>query len=296
MKHPFEDYLFDFYEYLLLEPLSIIYTARKETKVEDFQNFSNLIIDKFAIHSASFFHLSKGIIELKQSTETVRISGYDLFSVNTVFRTMIENYATFNHLFVEPRSVEEQKFRFLLWKIDGLFEKQKFEIMETDFLQAKSIIDSDKKILDLAIRDFENCELYSQLSKDQIKKIYKPETRKFSWRFLLDGDKIVPLKITELVKHTCRTRDFINNYRYTSIHTHTNYLALEHFEQTRGKPISEEYTNPNIKLAIYLTSMLISDICSIDSNAEKAFEKLPKVVQEYITKITTEIKNENANS
>lgn len=118
----------EFYEYLLLGPLTSVYSARKKTSLTGFLNYSNLIIDKFAIHSSSFYHLSNGIIEHNKSTESVKMRGYDMFSVNSLFRTMIENYITFNHLFVEPKSVEEKEFRFLLWKIDGLVDKSKFSI------------------------------------------------------------------------------------------------------------------------------------------------------------------------
>lgn len=90
-------------------------------------NYSNLLIDKFAIHSSSFFHLSEGIIEHKGSTDKVKIKGYDLFTINSVFRVMMETYITFNHIFVEPMTDEEKKFRLYLWKIDGLFIKKEIQ-------------------------------------------------------------------------------------------------------------------------------------------------------------------------
>ena len=63
-----ESYLYnnslEFYEVLLLGPLSEVYTARKEnTQTNDWEDYSNLLIDKFAIHSSTFFHISAGIIE-----------------------------------------------------------------------------------------------------------------------------------------------------------------------------------------------------------------------------------------
>lgn len=90
------------YDYLLRETLLKVYTTKIQTEnVITWKDYSNLLIDKFAIHSASFFHLSSGIIEQKRSGEQVKMMGYDLFSVYTVFRAIMETYATFNHLFVE---------------------------------------------------------------------------------------------------------------------------------------------------------------------------------------------------
>lgn len=89
-----------------------------------------MLIDKFAIHSASFFHLSKGIIEHRKSGEQLKMSGYDIFTVNAIFRTIMETYATFQNNFIEPSSIEEKKNHFLLWKIDGLTEKSRFNVDE----------------------------------------------------------------------------------------------------------------------------------------------------------------------
>jgi hypothetical protein len=39
MKHPFEENIIDFYEYLLLGPLTIIYSAKKKTKTTELKEF-----------------------------------------------------------------------------------------------------------------------------------------------------------------------------------------------------------------------------------------------------------------
>ena len=106
----------EFYSVLLFGPLTEIYIARKETHLEEWMEYSNLLIDKFAIHSSTFFHLSSGIIEHKNSSETQRMNGYDLFTVNTTIRSIIETYLAFNHIFVESKTKQEKHFRFLLWK------------------------------------------------------------------------------------------------------------------------------------------------------------------------------------
>ena len=85
------------------------------------------------------------------------MSGYDIFTVNAIFRTIMETYATFHNIFVEPSNIEEKKFRFLLWKIDGLTEKSRFNIDEKDFSTAKSILENDKIVLNNTITEFESC-------------------------------------------------------------------------------------------------------------------------------------------
>lgn len=287
MEHPFEINLTEFYEYLLLEPFLTIYSAKQQTPINEITEFSNLLIDKFGIHSSTFFHLSNGIIELKKSNEKIKMKGYDLFTVNSTFRTMMESYATFNNIFVESKTREEEKFRFLLWKLDGLIDKEKFEIYETDFEEVKQILEQDRLILKETKEKLETCDFFQLLNINQVVKIYNPEKRRVNWRFIIDENKnITPLNITGLIKHTCKTRAFVNNYRYTSSHTHTNYLSIEHFRQTRGIPISTQYVNPLIRLAIHLTCLMIFDICKIDKNALLEYQKLPKAVTDYITGIS----------
>ncbi len=290
MKHPLEKDLLQTYELFLLSPMIWIYKARLKTKLEGFQNYSNLIIDKFAIHSASFFHLSKGIIETKQSTVENPQRAYDLFTVNAVFRTLMENYATFNHLFVEPKTLEEQEFRFLLWKIDGLVDKQKLDIGIDDFEGVGDILKKDVETLNETIKAFEDCAFFNTIPAKELEKIYKSDKRRYSWRFLISENKITPLKISDLIKHTCKTKAFMNMYRYTSIHTHTNYLALEHFKNTRSKPMPEDYTEPITKVAIYLTILMMVDICKIDKHAMAEFEQFPLPIRQYIQGIYDAIK------
>ena len=79
-----EEYPDHFYEGLLLGPLSSIYSARMQTEYSEWMNYANLLIDKFAIHSLSFFHLSQGIVERQSDNAVKKGKGYDLFSVNAL--------------------------------------------------------------------------------------------------------------------------------------------------------------------------------------------------------------------
>lgn len=267
----------ELYDYLLRGTLTDVYTELKKTSKEGWMGYSSLLIDKFAIHSSSFFHLSSGIIEHRKSGEQVRMNGYDLFTVNTTFRAIMETYATFNHLFVEPSSCEEKEFRFLLWKIDGLTEKSRFIINRDDFGEAKTIIENDKLTLNNTILEFESCKFYKSIDGNQLNKIYNPSKKHYRWRFLLSNEEITPLSITALINHVFNTRAFINTYKYTSIHTHSNYYAIEEFEKIRGKTLTKEYTDPLTRLAIITTAMLIDDICSMDDNAKLLVLPIPVI-------------------
>lgn len=292
-----ESYLYnnslEFYEVLLLGPLSEVYTARKEnTQTNDWEDYSNLLIDKFAIHSSTFFHISAGIIEHKKSGETKRMNGYDLFTVNTTIRAIIETYSVFNHIFVEPNTSDEKHFRFLLWKLDGLFQEKKYEIEMTDFEGVDRILKLRDDEIKTIITSINNSEFIKNITPNELAKIYDSEKKKANWKFLIESNKIKPLKIIELIKHCCKTRSFVNTYKHASVHTHSNFPAIEEFKNTRGKEISDEYTGPIVRLAIFLTCVMISDICIIDGNAKNKLDEFPDLMKNFIIGINNSIKSE----
>lgn len=271
-----------FYEFLLLNPLKEIYMARKKSSIPVWEQYSNLLIDKFAIHSSTFYHLSEGIIEHKKSGEKVKVSGYDLFTVNTVFRAIMETYATFNHIFVEPKTEEEKEFRFLLWKLDGYYQIKKYKINVSDFEGAEKVLEDNEKIITSTIEQIHNTSFIKTLKKEQVSKIFNPDNKSCKWRFLIKNGNIKGMQIIDLIEHTFRTRAFINAYKHSSVHIHSNYPAIDDFRQKRGKTISKQYTDPFTRLAVYLTCLMIYDICNIDANANKVLQSYTPELKNFI--------------
>ncbi len=271
------------YEEMLLGPLSQIYDARKQTELKDWQQYSNLLIDKYAIHSSSFFHLSVGIIEKLDASNEPKKSYYDLFTVHTTIRVIIETYIAFNHIFVEPETEEEQYLRFLLWKLDGLYQETKYEVKETDFEKAAEVLQDRQTAIKATISNIQSAEFFNTIPPHFQAKLLNTEKRRANWRFLYMEGKVKVLQIIDLVEHCCKQRAFFNTYRHSSIHTHSNFPAIEIFKKYRGKQLSTEYTDPITRLAIYLTCLFIYDICELDENAKTAFKKLDADYKEFIS-------------
>lgn len=142
------------------------------------------------------------------------------------------------------------------------------------------------------MKEIENCFFYSLIPNNEISKIYDPINRKVCWRFLIDENlKIKQLKIIDLIEHVCCQRAFINLYKYSSVHSHSGFVSIEHFEKVRGKIISDEYSNAFTKQAIYLVMFLIKDITEIDENARTAFNNLPIKEQNDISGINKAFRN-----
>lgn len=277
------------YELILKGVLTPIYTAYKDDNKEEIDKYASLLIDKYAIHSASFYHLSSGIIEHPKSGEQIRMNGYDLFSVNVVFRAIMETYTTFNHIFIYPKSEDEKIFRYLLWKIDGLAEKSKFEIEDSIRDEVKHILEEDKNTLSNLISEFENCNFYKSLAEQDLYRIYKSNKKKYNWRFLFRDNQIKPLSITNLVATVLPTSGYINAYKYTSIHTHSNFYAIMEFKRIRGQLLTTEFTDPWVRLAIMITCLLISDLSTINNKANLTLRCMPSSIYRFIVGIANSI-------
>lgn len=280
----------EFYSSLLLGPLTHVYTTRKETKLEEWMEYSNLLIDKFAIHSSSFFHLSCGIIEHKKSGETRRMNGYDLFTINTTIRVIIETYIAFNHIFVEPKTDKEKHFRFLLWKLDGHYQEKKYDIKLDDFKGVSKLLEDKEIEISNTINMIKESDFISNISENQLLKIFNPAKTRANWRFIITNNQVKPLQIIQLIEHCCKQRAFINTYKRSSIHTHSNFPAIEEFKRKRGKMISKEYTDPITRVAILLTCLMINDISQIDENAKFKFNELGEEMSNFITGMSKSVK------
>lgn len=277
------------YELILKGVLTPIYTAYKDDDKGEIGKYASLLIDKYAIHSASFFHLSSGIIEHRKSGEQIRMNGYDLFSVNVVFRAIMETYTTFNHIFIYPKSEGEKIFKFLLWKIDGLTEKSKFQIEESIQEELKHILVEDQNILSGLINEIEDCDFYKSLSELDLYKIYKSDKKRYNWRFLSNENSIKPLSITNLISVVLPTSAYINAYKYTSIHTHSSFYAIKEFERIRGQLLTTQFTDPWVRLAIMITCLLVSDISMINDKANLTLRCMPSSLYRFITGIASSI-------
>jgi hypothetical protein len=263
-------------EELLLFHLLKVYEARKITSRAGFDKYSDLLIDKFAIHAGTLYHLIHGLIEAKDSTERERKMAVDVFTINSLIRVLMETYVTFHHLFVHSNNQEEIEFKVLLWKLEGHFEKKKFRIRETDFEDASTILKLDDEEIVSISSQIANHRFRMHLDEQEFLRIFNVKEKKANWRFLHKHGKARLLKIIDLVEYTCPIRAYFNLYRYASMHTHSSFVSIEQFEKMRGRILSESYINNFPRMASILAIFLIVDLATIDENSKTAFEDFPE--------------------
>lgn len=229
--------------------------------------------------------MANGIIEHNLSGEEYRLNAYDPFSVNTVMRSIIETYITFNHIFVEPPSQEEKRMRFLLWQIDSLIQKKKYGLTDNDMEGTSVILEKNEMMLQDAGIELKNNPIFKQFLPSQQLKLYNENTQKVAWRFTLKDNRIKLLQITELISHVYGLKMMRNFYKYSSVHVHSNYAAIEELERIRGKVVPDIHKDAPIHLAIITICKVIYDICIISKEANKGLKKIPPIVIEFIAEV-----------
>lgn len=271
------------YEDILLTHFAIIGQAMQKTERQEHHRYCGYLVDKFACHSSSLYHIMRGFIEHRDSDSNNKKFFYDLFSINALIRGLIETYITFHHLWIYPKSEEEMYLRFLLWKLDGIWDTLKVRVSKKASEEVITSIGYNLNRASELCEEIEKHPYYLALTPDNQTRLYDSKKRKSVWKFTVTGDKCVqPLHITALVDLVCVTEAFSNTYRYTSMHTHSGFRSLEDFEKNRGKLMSTDYIDPLIRQAIYTTLFMIKDITRIDNNALNVYQLFPRVDKEFI--------------
>ena len=263
----------DVFESLLLYHLTKVYTGRKKTVRTNWTRYSDLLVDKFANHAGTLCHIIKGFIEVEKGENWKKVST-DVFSTYTLLRSLVETYATFNHIFVSPQTDDEKEFRFLIWQIEGLLSQEKFKIYPSDFEGAGDILSQNSKQLHSVKSKLEESSFFKKIGSAELAKIYNFEKSQAHWKFTYDSEKqtITRLNILQLVEVACPIKAYYNFYKYASMHTHAGFISVERYERIRGKVLPEGFFSPFINLGSYTTILLIKDLCTIDTNANSVFE------------------------
>lgn len=113
---------------------------------------------KLLAHLGSLFYLTRGTSLPKLAD--VNISFIDHASVTVVARAAFESYLTFYYVFVASSEVEEKRFRYKLWELGGLLDRQRLPCSSEEHMQ---ILSSEKEMIDSMREEIRETELYKQL-------------------------------------------------------------------------------------------------------------------------------------
>ena len=238
--------------------------------------YISTFIRKIVYHSLSLHHLSKGSILNTKQKDVIIIDASTCFIVT---RALIETYITFNHMYIQPKTEEEQFFRFKLWEISGFIPRQTLNP-----LHGTTYKDEEKATIDKLKIALESDPFYETLSRDQKKRLDKYGLpRILGWK--------------ELIKECGFDDKIVNGYSHFSQYTHSDYFAMQQVKYDNYRiDVFDRPDRQDINLCLRLAQVFISksinDVVDLIPECKKTYDKLPILIAAKI-KFLSSLHDEN---
>jgi hypothetical protein len=211
---------------------------------------------KLFYHLGSMYFLTKGT-SLPPLTG-VKIRYVDYPSVVVLTRAAFETYLTFYFVFVAPRTVEEKRFRYGIWDLGGLLDRQEFPATDEE---NKRKLKEEKRDVDKLLEEIKQSSFYSRLNRDQ-----KKSARKGGWRL---GHSWV-----ELAEMAGFDKNYFKPiYRYLCSYAHTGNLSITQLSQAKDRKILPELVKAWLGTGLVLMGHFIFAYVSIYPKAESVLSE-----------------------
>ena len=244
-------------EYLELQKILLeIVEANKGVPVKEDDRFidAESLAVKFFEHSASIVFLYKDT-----TLPEIKLRFFDLASLNIIARAMIENFLVFYYVFSEPKNDEEKDFRYLVYWISGLIERQNYSIESP---QGKIILANERIVIEKIIERLEKNSHFIDLGQKQRERIL----RRGEWG----------LKVWTEIALSAGLNESNSNafYKFLCGYAHSGSLSLQQIQQTVTKADKRRLFEATISLLNIAFANLILCYCNYFPKAKNYFDQL----------------------
>jgi len=205
------------------------------------------ILDAEGLARKCFFHAAS-LIYLLRSTNVpeLSISFFDPASIAVVARAAFESFLVFHYVFVEPTTEEQERFRYLLWKLADLMERQRYNAL-SPLGKAKQ---EQEKILIEEIKDqIRQNQNYGQLQPKQQKAAL--EDRK--WRFKSWTDIGLSAGLSEDYAKSC--------YRFVCSYAHAGSMSVLQLRQAETAEQQKALCGATMALTMISMAYFVKSYC-----------------------------------
>lgn len=214
--------------------------ASAKVLVKEHEIFTDTLLMKSIYHFKSLVRLLKGDILYVDKTKVPII---DIPTCFIISRAIIETYVTFNYIYVAPKSEEERFFKFSLWKISALINRQGTKPLSVDSMKWK---EEEKRLIDQLKIKLQNDPFYSELDRNQKRNLEKYGLPRInSWMDLITQSGLGDL--------------FLNCYQHFSQYAHSEFISVNQIKQ--GNYLNVD-TNKSLitdgNLCISISKILVS--------------------------------------
>jgi hypothetical protein len=255
-KNPIESIsqILDKLNEILIHQVDELHTQNE--KIDYWQHPLEALSFKLSSHIASLRNL------LSQSSmpyRGTRLSIMDISSINIIIRAIIENYLTLYHFHFEPIPSNQKEFRFLIYVVSALKNRQAFSTStpENKAQKERDIIEIGKFQEQLKVNSY-----FIRLPvKEQKRYLSTKEAKELNWITLLDNSDLKP----EIFKDI---------WRLQSNYAHSEFLSVL---QIREHP---KDLNQNAHLMALLGSMILATAIN---NLGKLFISSKNIIETFDT-------------
>lgn len=201
---------------------------------------------KFFGHALSALYLVRGVTipEL-----TVPITKFpDSASLHVLGRAAIETFLIFHYIFEAPQNELEKNFRYQIWQLSGLLERQSFPVWSKE---AKEKLRSEEEIKDNLVEKIELNSNFVKLTTKQQKSIIQ----KGNWKFQSWKEIGLSAGLSDVHAESY--------YRYLCGYAHSGNLSVFQVRQTRTYQEKREMMNSTINLLLIAIANMIKCYCGV---------------------------------
>jgi hypothetical protein len=232
-------------------------------------HISNLLAQKILLHSSTILAIAKGISYPLKNNNEVHIQ--DPFSLNVIFRSLVECYLTLNHInFSETEEQKEIKFK--LWSQYGLRQRGKMTITVLK-KEGELVQENDRETIEELVNDIKSNINYLNLDEDKKDTFLEQITK--DWKFGFKKNTYLKYSWQELLDKSGLNNDLYSDlYNYLSWFAHSSSISIYQLRDIYSE-FREivEITNVFRDTAVFI-AVAITDLIKIDTEFKKQFDLL----------------------
>lgn len=230
----------------------------------------------------SIISLAKGITWGQHQTILI-----DTNACASLVRSLYERAFIYRNIFITTDNLEERDLLLYIWEIRGLNNRLKLKNVPEQFNAHKE--NDRQEVFKLRKRLYEMVEKMdtTKSSREQISNAIMKDTAQIKgFKFIKEDGKIIKfenISLEESTKYFFDDSSMRDTYTYLSLTSHPSYLGILQFGiRYKNRNDENELIYIYLSLTYHLLSEITLDFCRATTNAQKFYDKLYPLTEQYI--------------
>lgn len=213
------------------------------------------LVAKFLMHAASQRHLAQGTV-FRNGFQALQGPFIDVSSLFVLARAGYECYLTFNYLYVSSGENHLGPFRYDLWDLGCLLDRQSFPATEEETINKKR---EEQPLVDELIHKIVSSKEYRALSAADQKVARAGKWRlNYGWSDLADMAGL-------------SRPDFVSTYRFLCSYAHSGNLSIFQISQLNDSASASEMAELSLDITLGNMAHLSEDYARIFPGSQDVF-------------------------